>query len=193
MWGPVAVLSLFAIGLGWYGAKGGTFHHYLAPEMPTPHHSSLVVWLSVGVGFLGIALGWLVYGRRTMLQAHEADPLERVAPAVFTVLNRKWYIDEVYEATVIRGTLAAGRLFRVVDKLVVDGLLHAIAWAAYGVSQFIRWVGDEFLINGGFDSGCEGVRNSGELLAKLQSGRVQNYIRVMSLGAMVLLLIYWLV
>ena len=52
-------------------------------------------------------------------------------------------------------------------------------------------LGDEFFINGGFDSGCESVRLGGKTLAKLQSGRVQNYFRVLSLGAAILLLVYF--
>jgi hypothetical protein len=53
-------------------------------------------------------------------------------------------------------------------------------------------VGDEFFINGGFDAGCETVRGSGWLLAKLQDGRVQNYLRVLGVGAMILLAVYFL-
>ena len=108
-------------------------------------------------------------------------------------MNRKWYIDEIYDATVIRLTIFLGAVFRGIDKLVVDGILHGIAWVTYGISQVIRWVGDELIINGGFDTGCEGVRSFGQVMARLQNGRVQNYIRVMSLGAAVLVLLYYII
>jgi hypothetical protein len=49
------------------------------------------------------------------------------------------------------------------------------------------------LINGGFDAGCEGVRQSGKEASKLQSGRAQNYFRVMCLGAALLMLVYFVV
>ncbi len=91
----------------------------------------------------------------------------------------------------IRATMALGVLCRVVDKLVVDGILHAVAWVCWGISQVVRLVGDELLINGGFDAGCEGVRGSGKILAKLQSGRVQNYLRVMAVGVVALLVVYF--
>jgi NADH-quinone oxidoreductase subunit L len=193
MWLPIAVLSAFALFMGWLGTPwlgGNLFHHYLAPEEVTSEHSDLVLWLSIGVGLLGILLGWVVYGRKTMEHATEEDPLAAMG-GLFTLLNRKWYIDELYEATIIRFTAACGVFFRLVDKLVVDGILHAIAWSFWGVSQLFRWLGDEFFINGGFDSGCESVRLGGKTLAKLQSGRVQNYFRVLSLGAAILLLIYF--
>jgi NADH-quinone oxidoreductase subunit L len=196
MWGPVAVLAFFALFMGWLGTPwvaGNWFHHYLAPEEAAPQHSNLVLALSVGVGLLGILLGWAVYGRRTMSRADQPDPLERMLGELFTWLSRKWYIDELYDATIIRLTAFLGRVFALVDKLVVDGLLHGIAWVSVSISQLIRWVGDEFLINGGFDVGCESVRQSGRGFSKLQSGRVQNYFRVMALGAAVLLVIYFFV
>jgi NADH-quinone oxidoreductase subunit L len=140
---------------------------------------------------LGIYLGWMIYGRRTMADASEADPLSALPGGLFTLLNRKWYIDEIYDATIIRFTATCGVFFRLVDKLVVDGILHAIAWILWGISQLFRWGGDEFMINGGFDAGCESIRLGGKTLAKLQSGRVQNYFRVLGLGTAILLLIYF--
>jgi NADH-quinone oxidoreductase subunit L len=194
MWLPLVVLSVFAAFMGWLGTPwlgDNLFHHYLAPGELSPEHSDLVLWLSIGVGLLGIFVGWVIYGRKTMEHAIDADPLSVMLGGMFTFLNRKWYIDELYEATIIRFTMACAVFFRLVDKLVVDGILHAIAWIAWGLSQLFRWGGDEFVINGGFDAGCESVRLGGKALAKLQSGRVQNYFRVMSLGAAILLLIYF--
>ena len=194
MWLPLVVLSVFALFMGWLGTPwmgDNLFHHYLAPEEAAPEPSDLVLWLSIGVGLLGILLGWVIYGRKTMEQATEADPLSTMLGGLFTFLNRKWYIDELYEATIIRFTGTCAVFFRLVDKLVVDGLLHAIAWTAWAISQVVRWAGDEFLINGGFDTSCESVRLGGKAFAKLQSGRVQNYFRVLSLGAAILLLIYF--
>jgi len=194
MWLPIVVLSVFAVFMGWLGTPwlgGNLFHHYLAPEELSPEHSDLVLWLSIGVGLLGILIGWVIYGRKTMEKATDEDPLASVIPAMFTFLNRKWYIDELYDLTIIRFTTTCASFFRLVDKLVVDGFLHAIAWIAWGLSQLFRLGGDEFFINGGFDASCESVRLGGKVLAKLQNGRVQNYFRVLSLGAAILLLIYF--
>jgi len=189
MWLPLVVLSAFAIGLGFFSQQYG---QYLGVEGgEAPEGKALVMGSSVAVGALGILLGWLIYGRRTMEHATEEDPLSASLGVLFTVLNRKWYIDELYEVTIIRFTAVCGVFLRLFDKLVVDGILHAIAWSFWGVSQLFRWLGDEFFINGGFDSSCESVRLGGKTLAKLQSGRVQNYFRVLSLGAAILLLIYF--
>jgi NADH-quinone oxidoreductase subunit L len=189
MWLPIVVLSAFAIGLGFFSQQYG---HYLGVEGgEAAEGKALVMGSSVAVGALGILLGWLIYGRRTMEHATEEDPLSASLGVLFTVLNRKWYIDELYEVTIIRFTIWLGMVFRFIDKAIVDGALHLIAWTFWAISQLFRWLGDEFFINGGFDSGCETVRLGGKTLAKLQSGRVQNYFRVLSLGAAILLLIYF--
>jgi NADH-quinone oxidoreductase subunit L len=189
MWLPIAVLSVFAIGLGFFG---GQYGHYLGVHDEAHHGKYLVMGLSVAVGLAGILLGWLVYGKRTMEHADEPDPLATKLGALFTWLNRKWYVDEFYDATIIRATMLLGELWRVFDKRVIDGILHGIAWTAWGISQVVRWVGDEFLINGGFDAGCESARLSGRELAKLQDGRIQGYLRVLCLGAVILLVIWYL-
>jgi NADH-quinone oxidoreductase subunit L len=188
MWLPIAVLSVFAVLMG-FGHN--FFQHYVAPEEVALEHSNLVLWLSVGVGLLGIFLGWLVYGRKPMEHASDPDPLAVALGGLFTFLNRKWYIDEFYEATVFRITAACAMLCRLFDKIAVDGFLHAVTFLATIISLIFSGVGDGFFINGGFDASCESVRLGGKVLAKLQSGRVQNYFRVLSLGAAILLLIYF--
>ena len=193
MWLPIAVLSVFALVLGFFGTPlvaGNLFHHYVAPE---EHMSSegmvFVMSLSVVVGLLGIFLGYLVYGRKPMEHADEPDPLRS---RLFTILNNKWYIDEIYEATIIRFTMTCGVMFRLFDKVVVDGILHGIVWVTRAISQVFRWVGDELMINGGFDAGCESVRGSGGLLGKFQSGKVQNYFAFLGVGTIILLAVYFL-
>ena len=188
MWLPIAVLSLFAIGLGFYGGK---YAHYLGAEEEELAGKSLVMGLSIAVGALGILLGWVLYGRQTQAHASDPDPLESKLGGLFTFLNRKWYVDEFYEMTIIRATMACGTLFRVIDKRLVDGILHSIVWVVRAISQICRVVGDGFFINNGFDAGCETVRGSGWVLAKLQTGRVQTYFRVLGLGTIILLVAYF--
>jgi NADH-quinone oxidoreductase subunit L len=187
MTGPLVLLAVFAVFMGWLA---GGFHHFVAPEEPKPEHSNLVLWLSIGVGLAGIALGWLVYGRKPLAHAAAPDPLAGKLGPVFTLLKNKWYVDEFYDATIVRLTVVLAAFFRWVDKRVVDGALHATVWLARAISHAVRWVGDEFLINGGFDAGCQSVRGSGSALSKLQDGRVQSYFRVLGLGVAILLVIY---
>src|SRR5262249_37816573 len=56
-----------------------------------------------------------------------------------------------------------------------------------GLSALNRAI-DDFVINLGFDEGCRGVGLGGKLMSRLQSGRVQNYLRVIGVALAVLVL-----
>jgi NADH-quinone oxidoreductase subunit L len=45
------------------------------------------------------------------------------------------------------------------------------------------------VVDGSFDSGCGGLAGGGGLLARVQSGRVQSYLRLLALGVVVLVVI----
>jgi NADH-quinone oxidoreductase subunit L len=48
------------------------------------------------------------------------------------------------------------------------------------------------VVDGGFDKGCDELAVSGGLLARVQSGRVQSYLRILALAVVVLLVIlFW--
>ncbi len=71
---------------------------------------------------LGLALGWWVYGRRASL----ADAWRRVGGGVpYRVLANKYYVDELYDAALIRPGHAFSRrvLWRWVDVGLIDGIL----------------------------------------------------------------------
>ena len=56
--------------------------------------------LALGVAVVGLILGWLIY-RRGPQSADARDPLARTGP-LFTAANRKWWVDEIYHALVVR-------------------------------------------------------------------------------------------
>ena len=53
-------------------------------------------------------------------------------------------------------------------------------WAQLNRLLDIHWV------DGGFDKGCEELASGGGLLARVQTGRVQTYLRLLALAVVVL-------
>jgi NADH-quinone oxidoreductase subunit L len=45
---------------------------------------------------------------------------------------------------------------------------------------------DSYWVDGTFDKGCEELATGGGLLARVQSGRVQTYLRLLALAVVVL-------
>ncbi len=190
MWMPLAALAVFALLLGFLGTPfigGNLWHHYLAPESAAHDVNWMVMGIATGAGLIGFLLSRAIYGKRAVL-ADGSDPLQSKLGGVWTLLNNKWYVDEIYGATVVRVNWICAALFRGVDASI-DWTLHAISWVTIGISSIWRWVGDEFLINGGVDTVSEGVRGTGSGFSSVQSGKVQNYLRIVGWGAVGLVLV----
>jgi NADH-quinone oxidoreductase subunit L len=56
-----------------------------------------------------------------------------------------------------------------------------VAWAFRGWAHFNRLL-DTNWVDGGFDKGCEELASSGGLLSRVQTGRVQTYLRILALA-----------
>ena len=136
----------------------------------------------------GLILAWWLYSRRPM---GERDALEQLEPDIFSVLNARFYIDELYQVTIIRlnALLALGADF--LDRFVWSGIVGAVGLLVVGLAWMNRAT-DEFLVNLGFDRGCGSVRGSGKLLSRVQGGQIQTYLKILGAGMILLvLLLVW--
>jgi len=111
--------------------------------------------VSVAIALLGIGAGWVLFRRRPLLQ------LPRI-------LENKYYVDEVYDTTLIRPIEAVSRegFWKIFDIGVIDGGLHSIG---------------------------EAVTEFGRLARYLQAGFVRGYAAIILLGALILIGVfaYW--
>jgi NADH-quinone oxidoreductase subunit L len=192
MTAPLAILAFFAMVLGFLGtpawpwfraflegrATGFDLHGFAEPGLLTLMATSTVVV------FTGIGLGLKLYGDRSP-KATEADRLEAVAPVLWGWLRDRLYVDEIYGATVIAFYGWWARVADWLDRRVWGGAVSGVAalfalWAR--VNRFL----DTNVVDGGFDKGCEELATDGGLLARVQTGRVQTYLRVLALGIVAL-------
>ena len=144
------------------------------------------------VGFiLGLVVGWWLYGRKPMQKSDEPDVLEKLPLGMHTWFANKYGIDELYEMTVIRFNAWAAKACAFLDEWVWGGIVLVVTYVTIGLS-WVNSAFDQFVINLGFDQGCERVSLGGKWMARLQGGRVQNYLQVIGVAliALVLLLIW---
>jgi NADH-quinone oxidoreductase subunit L len=150
-----------------------------------------VMLSSSAIVILGLLLGWYFYGRKPIVSAEAPDALATIQPQLFSFLNHAYFIDALYGATLIRLTTVFSYISDWFDRFIWNGAVQSIAGLVVGFA----WV-DNFLdagvINSGFDSGCRTVSRSGKLLALLQAGRIQTYLRIIgcALIALVLFLLW---
>ena len=191
MTAPLMILAACAIGLSvigtpawpWFQSFLGQYH---GEAGFTSEVISLMVTSSVVV-FAGLGVGWWLYGRKPIQNADEPDVLEKLPLGLHTWFARKYGIDELYELTVIRFNAWSAKACAFLDQWVWGGAVLLVSYFMLGLSWVSR-VFDEFVINLGFDQGCGGVTRGGKLMSRLQDGRVQNYLRIIGVGLVVLVL-----
>ncbi|PHR61388.1 MAG: NADH-quinone oxidoreductase subunit L [Robiginitomaculum sp.] len=96
-------------GHGEEAAHGGGHH-----DFPT-----WVLWAPFAVTLGGFIVAWFMYIWKNGTQKR----IDAEGGMVYNFLLNKWYIDELYEATIIRGTRKLGDLFwKIGDVKIIDGL-----------------------------------------------------------------------
>jgi NADH-quinone oxidoreductase subunit L len=187
---PLVVLAVFAALLGFLGTPfwPGFQSWFGAAHGPVAWLGTIgLMLLSTLIVAAGIGLGWRLYGRQT----DGADPLEARWPVAFRVMRNRFYVDELYERTALRWNDQFARFCRQLDDVVFEGVVRAVSYLVVGLGWLNRLI-DEYLVNPGFDRGCQGLRGGGGWLARLHDGRVQSWLRVMGVAlTLLLLLLVW--
>ena len=196
---PLAFLSVFAVGLGlvgvpadfpWLGERlGGNPFHHLLGYLPTGAHfeglafNAVPAALSVGAALSGWALGYMLYGGHPA-NARARDPL-RALGGVWRTLNRKFYVDEVYDAVFIRTATGFASLNALFDSRVIDGAVNGAAWTGGLLARINGWI-DSTIVDGIVNLIGYVNTEGGRLLALVQNGRIQSYLVVVFFGLLAL-------
>ena len=193
---PLIILAAFAILLGFIGTPAWPwFQHFLGEEGELAVKFSRLgeagvlstMLISTAVVFLGIGLGWWLYGRKPIATGDEADVLERAQPDIYHLLKRKYFIDEIYQWSFVQLNAWWAKTCAWLDDVIVGGAVQLCSYLVLVLSALNRLI-DEKVVNPGFDQGCRGVGLGGKLMSRLQDGRVQNYLRAIGVALAVLVL-----
>jgi NADH-quinone oxidoreductase subunit L len=196
---PLVILAAFSMLLGLIGTPAWPwFASFLNNEQTkldlrgfTENGILPIMLSSTIIVFLGLGSGWWFYGRKPIESADASDFLERLQPRIFHVLRNGFFVDKLYEATIIRFNVWCSRAADWLDRWIWGGAVKLLTYLVLGFSALNRSL-DVFVVNPGFDQGCRSVSRGGRILSRLQSGRTQNYLRVVGIAfaALVLFLIW---
>jgi NADH-quinone oxidoreductase subunit L len=141
--------------------------------------------LSTLIAATGLAGAWRFYVTHPGVPRRAAEQFS----GLHALLLNKYYVDDLYGATIVRGTFAAAREFWRVDLRLIDGFVNAwgvgtrvLAW----ISHLIDKVGVDGAVNATGWSAGEGSF----LVRRGQTGLVQNYALVIILGIFGFLTLY---
>lgn len=130
---------------------------WLTGEDYHAHVDVVVLGLSTLVGIAGIGLGWMMYGQKSIRH----DVISSRLPGLHRLLERKYYIDELYQTIIIAPLKGLGFILMIIDRYLIDGVVRFVAFASVGL-------------------GRAGTR--------LQNGQVQTYGLITILGLAILIL-----
>ena len=200
---PVMILPL--VGLAFLSVVGGLINfpslhpltdfleHTLGHAHPT-EFNLFVAGLSTGLALLGIFLAYLIYGRIT-LKAGQPDPLRSKLGQLFVWLNRKWYVDELYDWLIVRRYVALSAfLADVIDWRFWHDWFHDTVLART-FRRTTGWLATGFdlpIIDGAANGLGDLVKAGADRLRTLQTGYVRNYAISLFVG-LILMLSYLLI
>ena len=161
MWIPLAVLGALSLVGGFINIPkflDGFFQG--VPEVP--ENSSLMI-VSIAAGLIGIFLAWLMYIAKPAI----ADSLASSLKLLYTTLLNKYFVDEIYDAAVV--------------KPIVGG------------SRWVLWKGaDVGLIDGSVNGAGSMAQGAGGILRKLQSGNIRSYATWVLFGSVLAIVVLFL-
>ena len=134
MMGPLVVLAVLSLAGGAL-FKVPEFLSGVFPRVEEAENAGLM-GISVAFGLGGIALAYLMY----VVKPGMADALAGSVKGLYTLIYNKYFVDEVYDATVVKPVVGGSRwvLWRGVDVGVVDGIVNGIGARARDVGGVLR-------------------------------------------------------
>ena len=164
MLGPLVILALLSVGGGWIGI--GRFAAYLAPSVGASPTEEAGHGMEIGLAVLAVAvalIGWFIADRFYRKRPERPAELAASMPSGYGLLANKYYVDEIYNAAIVRPLTMFSKyvLEWVVDVAILGGLALLLAGAAtFGGAILQRW----------------------------QSGNLRSYAAWLALGAAAILL-----
>jgi NADH-quinone oxidoreductase subunit L len=210
-WTITLVLSLLALGsfltlflgipMAWTG-KPPILEHWLEPvlsaEVPftligDAHHNHVMELVFQGMGVAAAVVGWF-FAMLLYKDARSTVPetLKAKFTGIWTVVYNKYYVDELYALVVVRASVGIARGFSRFDGGVIDGIVNFAGAVGRFLGRFDAAI-DKYVVDGAVNAVADGTAGVGRALRGIQTGRIQTYLYGALGGALVVVLINFLV
>ncbi|HEX2994617.1 MAG TPA: proton-conducting transporter membrane subunit, partial [Anaerolineales bacterium] len=158
---------------------------YTLEEAEALPFSPGVAGIAFVLALAAIALSWFIYGRNP-LRAGEIDPLKKSLGPVFTGMERKWFVDEIYQAIIVTPYVKVSQfLADVIDWRFWHDWFHETVIA--GTYNWISNIGlNRYADQRGIDAVANFLGTATQwfsvTLRKIQNGFVRSYALSFLLG-----------
>jgi NADH-quinone oxidoreductase subunit L len=158
-------------------------------EEPGEHVSRATELGLMGLSVLIAAFGIGLANKFYVTNPEISEQLATRWAGAHRTLENKYYVDELYDATVISGTFSAGRQLWTFDRNVVDGAVNGTGWVTL-ISSWFSGLTDRSIVDGAVNLVGWIVQESSHVFRRLQTGLVQNYALLMLFGIFAFVSIY---
>jgi NADH-quinone oxidoreductase subunit L len=175
---PMVILALLAVGAGWNFWAGGAAKflgegsYAGLPGVPWEHHDFFALFskaaeeplplIALAVALGGILLAYAIYSAKWI----SAEKIGQVFAPIYTLLSRKYFMDELYEQVLVMRVLVNGifRQIQLFDTYVVDGIVNGLGKITVTASGALR---------------------------RLQTGQLQGYGLAFVLGIVIIMAVFF--
>jgi len=109
-------------------------------------------------------------------------------PGLYRLAFNKYYIDELYQSTLINGSIIFSKICGWVDTYIIDGLVNLVAFFGR-VFSWLNGLHDTYVIDGAVNGLAYVSGKFGQSIRRIQTGRIQTYIYVLLGGGLFLILV----
>jgi NADH-quinone oxidoreductase subunit L len=215
MAGPLVLLAVFAVGVGWpiaawtngavpdvenlleqarpvgqLGPKQGVLMPGLTvPDEHASHLPEVKVpagWSAIGVALAGILGATIVY----VWEVVNAATLRKYLSLLYHMTWNKWWFDELYDFLFVKPVhIISLFIALVLDKGLLDGFINSLAYLYRGLAWGVAFLGDRLVIDNSVDTLAEKTWNLGLGLRSFQTGRLRQYVMFIVVGTIVLFVV----
>jgi NADH-quinone oxidoreductase subunit L len=192
---PLIILAVLSVTGGALSLPGlHTFAHWLEHTLEFVHveeFNIMIAAISTGLALVAIALAYFVYYRRYQEQQdlpaakRPDDPLRPVLGPVFTLLENKYWVDEIYWALFVNPYVNLSRfLAEVIDWRFWHDWFHdtVLARSFNLFTNWMTWVFDLKVIDGIANWLGTTTISMGAGMRRIQTGYVRNYALAVFVG-----------
>jgi NADH-quinone oxidoreductase subunit L len=210
---PLQVLAAGSVLVGFLGVPAVLFgnnwiEHFLHPAFENAHYALEEVFAApvpghgVELGLMGLSVAVAALGIWVATRFYRGAPVlpERLSaawPGVYRTLLNKYWVDEIYNAAVVRGlVLGGGNALFASDRFVVDGGdgevrpalgVNGVAWSTRDVVAKASNLWDRYVIDLLVNAIAFVLDNLSYVFRSVQNGLVQHYALSMLIGIFLLI------
>ncbi|HXZ86949.1 MAG TPA: hypothetical protein VEF07_00165, partial [Candidatus Binataceae bacterium] len=142
-----------------------------------------------GLSLLIVACGWLLADLTYRAERLSAEKMGEFAGGMLYRLSlNKYYVDEAYNAAIVRPYMTATRAMAWFDQHIIDGVVNLTAmFTVFGA--WLSGLFDNYVVDGLVNLAANSTLAAGGRLRRLQTGSINGYLYGILAAVMVILIV----